>query len=125
MAASHGAKIEVEAKTLAEVKEAVRADADIILLDNMTPDQVRAAVVSAWSQYQAARENVSANRDAVAAAELALSGVIEERKVGQRTTLDVLDSQADVITAQINLVGSERDPGPEDDSRPSAGRHAL
>src|SRR6478736_9011648 len=44
MAASHGAKIEVEAKTLAEVKEAVRADADIILLDNMTPDQVRAAV---------------------------------------------------------------------------------
>ena len=44
MAASHGAKIEVEAKTIAEVKEAVRADADIILLDNMTPDQVRAAV---------------------------------------------------------------------------------
>jgi len=74
-----------------------------------TRDQVRAAVVSAWSQYQAAQENVSANHDAVAAAQLALSGVIEERKVGQRTTLDVLDAQADVITAQINLVGSERD----------------
>jgi len=44
VAASHGAKIEVEAKTLPEVKEAVRADADIILLDNMTPDQVRGAV---------------------------------------------------------------------------------
>jgi nicotinate-nucleotide pyrophosphorylase (carboxylating) len=43
-AAAHGAKIEVEAKTLAEVKEAVRAGADIILLDNMTPAQVRAAV---------------------------------------------------------------------------------
>jgi nicotinate-nucleotide pyrophosphorylase (carboxylating) len=43
-AAAHGAKIEVEAKTLAEVKEAVRAKADIILLDNMTPTQVRAAV---------------------------------------------------------------------------------
>ena len=43
------------------------------------------------------------------AAELALSGVIEERKVGQRTTLDVLNAQADVITAQINLVSSERD----------------
>ncbi len=42
--ASHGAKIEVEAKTLAEVKEAIRADADIILLDNMTPAAVRAAV---------------------------------------------------------------------------------
>jgi nicotinate-nucleotide pyrophosphorylase (carboxylating) len=43
-AASHGAKIEIEAKTPAEVKEACRAGADIILLDNMTPAQVRAAV---------------------------------------------------------------------------------
>jgi nicotinate-nucleotide pyrophosphorylase (carboxylating) len=43
-AASHGAKIEVEAKTFAEVKEACRAGADIILLDNMTPAQVSAAV---------------------------------------------------------------------------------
>ncbi len=43
-AAPHGAKIEVEAKSLAEVKEAVRAGAGIILLDNMTPAQVRAAV---------------------------------------------------------------------------------
>lgn len=43
-AAAHGAKIEVEAKTVAEVKEAVRAGADIILLDNMTPAQVAAAV---------------------------------------------------------------------------------
>lgn len=42
--AAHGAKIEVEAKTLAEVKEAVAARADIILLDNMTPAQVREAV---------------------------------------------------------------------------------
>src|SRR6478736_1478872 len=43
-AASHGAKIEVEAKTTAEVKEACRAGADIILLDNMTPKEVAAAV---------------------------------------------------------------------------------
>jgi outer membrane protein len=74
-----------------------------------TRDQVRNAVVSAWTQYQAAVESVSANRDLVSAAELALSGVIEERKVGQRTTLDVLDAQADVITAQVSLVSSERD----------------
>lgn len=43
-AAPHAAKIEVEAKTLAEVKEAVRAGAEVILLDNMTPTQVKAAV---------------------------------------------------------------------------------
>ncbi len=45
-AAAHGAKIEAEAKSLAEVKEAVRAGADIVLLDNMTPAQVRTAVTA-------------------------------------------------------------------------------
>jgi len=43
-AAPHSAKIEVEATTLAEVKEAVRAGAEVILLDNMSPSLVRSAV---------------------------------------------------------------------------------
>jgi len=43
-AAPHCAKIEVEAKTLAEVKEALRAGADVILLDNMAPTMIRRAV---------------------------------------------------------------------------------
>jgi outer membrane protein len=75
---------------------------------DVSRDQVRAAVASAWSQYQAAAEGVQANRDLVAAAQLALNGVVEERNVGQRTTLDVLNAQADVISAQINQVGTER-----------------
>ncbi|MEP6567552.1 MAG: transporter, partial [Mesorhizobium sp.] len=41
--------------------------------------------------------------------QLALNGVIEERNVGQRTTLDVLNAQNDVISAKINLATSERD----------------
>ncbi len=72
-------------------------------------DQVRANVASAWSQYVAAVQSVSANRQLVSAAQLALNGVVEERNVGQRTTLDVLNAQADVINAQITLVGVERD----------------
>jgi nicotinate-nucleotide pyrophosphorylase (carboxylating) len=43
-AAPHMAKIEVEAKTLAEVREAVRAGAEVILLDNMPPPLVHEAV---------------------------------------------------------------------------------
>lgn len=42
--APHGARIEVEARTLAEVRAACAAGAEIVLLDNMTPAQVRAAV---------------------------------------------------------------------------------
>lgn len=43
-AAPHLARIEVEAKTLSEVKQALRAQADVILLDNMTPAGVQQAV---------------------------------------------------------------------------------
>ncbi len=72
-------------------------------------DKVRQAISSAWSQLEAARASVKANNDTVAAAKIALSGVIEERKVGQRTTLDVLNAQATVITAEINQASAERD----------------
>jgi nicotinate-nucleotide pyrophosphorylase (carboxylating) len=44
LAAPHTAKIEVEAKTPAEVRAALRSGAEVILLDNMTPAQVRSAV---------------------------------------------------------------------------------
>ena len=43
-AAPHAAKIVVEATTLAEVREACSAGAGVILLDNMSPAQVREAV---------------------------------------------------------------------------------
>ena len=76
---------------------------------DVSRDQVRQAFVSAWTQFQAARESVSANRETVSAAKLALQGVIEERNVGQRTTLDVLDAQADLIEAQVDLASAERD----------------
>jgi outer membrane protein len=76
---------------------------------DVSRDQVRAAVASAWTQYEAARRNVEANRELVAALRLALDGVIAEREVGLRTTLDVLNAQADVITAQVDQASAERD----------------
>lgn len=72
-------------------------------------DQVAQAVTSAWSQLQGAKASVSANKELVSVAQLALDGVVEERKVGQRTTLDVLNAQKDVTDARISLVQSERD----------------
>lgn len=71
-------------------------------------DEVRAQVVSAWTQLQSARANLAANRSQVSAAQLALEGVIEERNVGQRTQLDVLDSQSVLLQAQELLVTSRR-----------------
>ncbi len=43
-AAPHGLKIEVETETLTEEETALTAGADIIMLDNMEPDEILAAV---------------------------------------------------------------------------------
>ena len=45
----------------------------------------------------------------VAAAEIALNGVREEARVGQRTTLDVLNAQQDLVNARVSLVTAQRD----------------
>ncbi len=71
-------------------------------------DQVRANVISAWGIFQAAEASIIAARAAVEAQKLALEGVIEEQRVGQRTTLDVLDAQRDLVTQQSNLVTAQR-----------------
>ncbi len=72
-------------------------------------DAVRAAVVSAYSQLEAAKNTVNATDTQIRAANLALQGAVEERNVGQRTTLDVLNTQQSVINAQLDLVAARRD----------------
>lgn len=42
--APHSVQIEVEVETLAQIDEALEAGAEALLLDNMTPDQLRVAV---------------------------------------------------------------------------------
>ncbi len=96
-------------RTSAEVRQSKESLGQARIEVDVQRDQVRAAVTSAWTQYIAAQQTLAATREAVTAAELALAGVIEERNVGQRTTLDVLDAQADVIDAQIAVANSQRD----------------
>ncbi len=72
-------------------------------------DVVRQAVVASWSGLQSAKAQIIASQAQVAAAEIALAGVREEAKVGQRTTLDVLNSQQELLTARSNLVVAQRD----------------
>jgi outer membrane protein len=72
-------------------------------------DTVRAAVVSAWGGHEAAKAQIVAAQAQVQAAETALAGVREEAKVGQRTTLDVLNAQQELVSARATLVTAQRD----------------
>ena len=72
-------------------------------------DAVREAVISAWGSLDAARAQISAAQSEVSAENLALSGVIEEQKVGQQTLLDVLNSQQSLLNAQVTQVEAQHD----------------
>lgn len=72
-------------------------------------DLVRANVISAWGTLEAAKAQIEAAQAQVTAAETALNGVREEAKVGQRTTIDVLNAQQVLLIARSTLVTAQRD----------------
>lgn len=74
-----------------------------------TRDQVRQNVVQSWGLLDAAKANIEATQAQVQAAEIALNGVREEARVGQRTTLDVLNAQQELVNARVSLVTAQRD----------------
>ncbi|MHC1548878.1 TolC family outer membrane protein [Phyllobacterium sp. K27] len=96
-------------RTSARVRQGKETVAQRRIEVDVARDSVRQAIAGAYAEMEAAKASIVAQRTAVAAAQLALNGVIEERKVGQRTTLDVLNEQTNVLDAQIRLVQSERD----------------
>jgi outer membrane protein len=74
-----------------------------------TRDQTRASVVQAWGQLLAGKAQVASAQSQVTASEIALNGVREEAKAGQRTTLDVLNAQQALVNARVALVTAQHD----------------
>jgi len=72
-------------------------------------DQTRANVVTAWGQLVAGKAQVQSAQAQVTASEIALNGVREEAKAGQRTTLDVLNAQQALVNARVALVTAQHD----------------
>ena len=72
-------------------------------------DQTRANVVTAWGQLVAGKAQVQSAQSQVTASEIALNGVREEAKAGQRTTLDVLNAQQALVNARVALVTAQHD----------------
>ena len=79
------------------------------LVLDQTRDQTRATVTQSWGQFQAAKAQIASAQAQVAASETALNGVREEARVGQRTTLDVLNAQQALVNARVNIVTAQHD----------------
>ncbi len=96
-------------ETYARVRQAKEIAGQRRIEAEAARDAVRAAVVSAWGSLESAKATVIAAQAQVAASEVALRGVREEARVGQRTTLDVLNQQQELLVARVNLIVSQRD----------------
>lgn len=98
-----GGSVYSQARQAKETAGQRRLEADV------ARDQVRQAVVSAWGQVQGATAQITAAQAQIEASQTALNGVREEAKVGQRTTLDVLNQQQFLLNARQTLIVAQRD----------------
>jgi outer membrane protein len=79
-----------------------------LVLDQVR-NQARTAATGAWVAHEGAKIAVSASESEVRAAGVALQGVQKEAQGGQRTTIDVLNSQQELTSAKARLIGAQRD----------------
>jgi len=66
------------------------------------------SVSSAYAQTVAASSTLQAGQEAVRAASVAAEGVRQEAQVGLRTTLDVLNQELELRSAQVTLASAHR-----------------
>ncbi|MCJ2031084.1 TolC family outer membrane protein [Methylobacterium sp. J-043] len=79
------------------------------LVADQDRDTIRASIVRTWGNLEASKAQVIASQAQVQANEVALNGVREEARVGQRTTLDVLNAQQELLSARVALIRAQRD----------------
>jgi hypothetical protein len=79
-----------------------------ILVDSVRAGQSSSRWCLRGRRWKRRGLTIEANRAQLSAANLALNGVVEERRVGQRTTLDVLNAQQSVLNAKEAISQSER-----------------
>jgi outer membrane protein len=70
--------------------------------------QVTTDVTTAWNDLDAARQTIVSTREQVEANQLAFDGAEQERDVGLRTTIEVLNAQQELLDSRVAQAQAER-----------------
>ncbi len=73
----------------------------------LTTQEIVQNVTVAWTNLEVFSAVIVASEEEVAAARLALQGAREEFQVGEGTTIDVLDRENELLTAQTTLIDAQ------------------
>ncbi len=71
--------------------------------------QVREVAQSAWGIFTSARDSIATNELAVQANQTAVMGVLQEQRAGERSILDILNAQQELLSGQIGLANAQHD----------------
>ncbi len=93
----------------AQIRQAIETLSQARQNIDVQRENARANVSAQWGLIVAAKGNVAAGKSAVKSTGIALQGIREEEKVGQRTILDVLNAEQQNLNAQVMLVSFQRD----------------
>lgn len=74
-----------------------------------TQAETQAAVIASWSKLSALQSQVLSDETQVEANSTALQGVRDEERVGQRTLLDVLNAEQELLNSEVALASTRRD----------------
>jgi outer membrane protein len=96
-------------ETHARVRQAKHTHVSRLQEIEQARSETTANVSTAWSRMISARAQLKSDQVGVDAARTALEGVREEEKVGQRTILDVLNAEQELLEAQVQLVTTRRE----------------
>ncbi|WBH17592.1 TolC family outer membrane protein [Sphingomonas radiodurans] len=82
-----------------------------LALENVTAAerQVISSSRSAYAVWQSSLQVINSSEQAVAANRLSLEGVRAENSVGNRTILDILNAEQELLNSQVTLVTARRD----------------
>jgi TolC family type I secretion outer membrane protein len=66
-------------------------------------------LAGAWDGLTAAKTQMTANAAQVKADDFAVSGVTQEQQAGERSVLDILNAQQELLNAQVGLASAQHD----------------
>ena len=71
--------------------------------------QVREFAQSAWGVFTSAQASIASNELAVQANQGAVMGVLQEQRAGERSILDILNAQQELLSGEIGLANAQHD----------------
>ena len=96
-------------ETYARVRQAKHTHVSRLQEIEQARTETQAALTQSWSRYLATRSQLKSDQVQVEANRTALEGVREEEKVGQRTLLDVLNAEQELLDAEVQLLATRRE----------------